>query len=108
MIVLQILMACAILLLLMVLLMFFKNRKLKKEIKVLKEVLEVKEITITNFEASRVAVKDVMENFSSHEEVMALVESGESRASISEKLGIPVNKVELIIKFDKIKKEKHL
>jgi len=108
MIYLQILMACAILLLLMVLLMFFKNRKLKKEIKVLKEVLEVKEITITNFEASRVAVKDVMENFSSHEEVMALVESGESRASISEKLGIPVNKVELIIKFDKIKKEKHL
>ena len=106
MIYLQILMACAVLLLLMVLLMFFKNRKLKKEISVLKEVLEVKDTTIANFEASRVAVKDVIENFSSHEEVMVLVEAGESRTSISEKLGIPVNKIELIIKFDKIKKEK--
>ena len=106
MIYLQILMACTVLLLLMVLLMFFKNRKLKKEISVLTEVLEVKDTTIANFEASRVAVKDVIENFSSHEEVMALVKVGESRASISEKLGIPVNKIELIIKFDKIKKEK--
>ena len=106
MIYLQILMACAVLLLLMVVLMFFKNRKLKKEISVLKEVLEVKDTTIANFEASRVAVKDVIDNFSSHDEVMVLVDAGESRASISEKLGIPVNKIELIIKFDKIKKEK--
>ena len=66
----------------------------------------MKDTTIANFEASRVAVKDVMENISSHDEVMALVDAGESRAMISEKLGIPENKIELIIKFDKIKKEK--
>ena len=108
MIYLQILMASFLLVCLMLIVMFFKNRGLKKEMKVLKEILEVKETTISNFEASRVAVKDVIENFSSHDEVMVLVDAGESRASISEKLGIPVNKIELIIKFDKIKKEKHL
>jgi len=108
MIYLQILMASAVLLLLMVVLMFFKNRKLKQEINVLKKVLDVKDATIANFQASRVAVKDVIENLSSYEEVMALVDTGESRADISEKLGIPVNKIELIIKFDKINKEKHI
>jgi hypothetical protein len=88
--------------------LIFSNRKLKREVKVLKEVMAVKDTTISNFEASRVAVKDVIENFSSHDEVMELVIAGESRESISKKLGIPANKIELIIKFDKIKKEKHV
>ena len=88
--------------------LIISNSKLKKELKVLKEVLAVKDTTISNFEASRVAVKDVIDNFSSHNEVMELVEAGESRESISKKLAIPVNKIELIVKFDKIKKEKHL
>ncbi len=88
--------------------LIFSNRKLKKEVKVLKEVLAVKDTTVSNLEASRVAVKEVIDNFSSHDEVMELVEAGESRESISKKLGIPANKIELIIKFDKIKKEKHL
>ena len=105
---LEILTGAFILLLILLVMMLFKNRKLKTEIRVLKEVLEVKDATIYNFEASRVAVKDVIENLSAHEEVMAMVEAGLSRAEISEKMGIPVNKIELIIKFDKIKKEKHL
>ncbi len=88
--------------------LIFSNRKLKKEVKVLKEVLAVKDTTVSNLEASRVAVKEVIDNFSSHDEVMELVEAGESRESISKKLGIPANKIELIIKFDKIKKEKHV
>jgi hypothetical protein len=33
------------------------------------------------------------------------VETGKSREEISDELGIPVNKIELIIKFDKIKKD---
>ncbi len=82
------------------------NKKLAAENRVLEEILEVKETTISNLQASRVAVKDVIENFSAHEEVMQLVEEGESRESISEKLGIPTSRIELIIKFDKIKKEK--
>ena len=108
MIYLQIFMGLFILLFLMLIVMFFKNRKLKKEVKVLKEVLAVKDTGISNFEASRVAVKDVIDNFSAHDEVMELVVAGESRESISKKLGIPENKIELIIKFDKIKKEKHV
>ena len=105
---LEILMAAFILLLVLLIMMLVKNRKLKTEIRILKEVLEVKNATISNFEASRIAVKEVIENLSSHEEVMSMVDAGVSRAEISEKMGIPVNKIELIIKFDKIKKEKHL
>jgi len=86
--------------------LFFSNRKLKQEIKVLHEVLSVKDTTISNLEASRVAVKDVIENISAHDEVMALIDAGESRSEVAEKLGIPLNRIELIIKFDKLKKEK--
>jgi len=105
---LEVLIGAFVLLLVLFAMMLVKNRKLKTEIRLLKEVMALKDATISNFEASRVAVKDVIENLSAHEEVMALVEAGESRAEISEKMGIPVNKIELIIKFDKIKKEKHL
>jgi hypothetical protein len=81
-----------------------KNSKLAKENKKLNEILDVKNVTIANYEASRVAVKDVIENFSSLDDVMELINAGESKSSVSEKLGIPVSKIELIIKFDKLKK----
>jgi hypothetical protein len=81
-----------------------KNSKLAKENKKLNDILDVKNVTIANYEASRVAVKDVIENFSSLDDVMELINAGESKASVSEKLGIPVSKIELIIKFDKLKK----
>jgi len=108
MIYLELLTGTFILLLVLLVMMLFENKKLKGKIKILKEVLALKNTTISNFEASRVAVKDVIENFSAHEEVMVMVEAGKSRTEISEKMDIPVNKIELIIKFDKIKKEKHL
>jgi hypothetical protein len=106
MIYLEILMGAFVLVLVLLIVLFFKNRALKTEIKKLREILTLKDTTIANFEASRVAVKEVIENISSHDEVMALVDAGESRAEISKKLNIPENKIELIIKFDKIKKEK--
>ena len=79
------------------------NKKLTAENKALQEIMDVKDTTISNLQASRVAVKDVIENFSAHDEVMQLIDAGESRESISEELGIPISRVELIIKFDKIK-----
>ncbi len=92
-------------LLVIILFMFVsKNSKLAKENKKLNEILDVKNVTIENYEASRVAVKDVIENFSSLDDVMGFINAGESKASVSEKLGIPVSKIELIIKFDKLKK----
>lgn len=81
------------------------NKKLAAQKSALQEILEVKEKTISNLQASRVAVKDVIENFSAHDEVMELIDAGESKKSVSEKLGIPASRIELIIKFDKIKKE---
>ena len=92
------------LLVIILLMLVSKNSKLAKENKKLNEILEVKNTTISNYEASRVAVKDVIENFSSLDDVMELINAGESKASVSEKLGIPVSKIELIIKFDKLKK----
>ena len=79
--------------------------KLKKEKKVLQEILEVKDTTIQNLQASRVAVKDVIENLSAHDEVMALLKEGKSREEIADELGIPISKIELIIKFDRIKRD---
>ena len=94
------------LLVLLVIILFVlmrKNSKLSVENKKLTEILDVKDVTIANYEASRVAVTDVIENFSSLDEVMTLIHAGESKASVSEKLGIPLSKIELIIKFDKLK-----
>lgn len=93
-----------VLLVVILFIMVSQNNKLREENKKLNEILEVKNATISNYEASRVAVKDVMENFSMLDEVMTLIDAGESREAVAEKLGIPVSKVELIIKFDKLKK----
>jgi K+-transporting ATPase c subunit len=82
-----------------------KNSKLSTENKKLTEIMEVKDVTIANYEASRVAVSDVIENFSSLDDVMVLINAGESKAEVSEKLNIPLSKIELIIKFDKLKKK---
>jgi hypothetical protein len=94
-----------VLLILVVIIQMSQISKLKKENKKLYEILEVKNATIANYEASRVAVKDVIENISSLDSVMELINAGESKASVSEKLGIPLSKIELIIKFDKLKKK---
>ena len=93
-----------VLLILVVMIQMSQMSKLKKENKKLYEILEVKNATIANYEASRVAVKDVIENISSLDSVMELINAGESKAAVSEKLGIPQSKIELIIKFDKLKK----
>jgi len=96
------------LLIMLVIILFIlmsKNSKLSAENKKLTEIMEVKDVTIANYEASRVAVTDVIENFSSLDDVMVLINAGESKATVSEKLNIPLSKIELIIKFDKLKKK---
>jgi len=100
-----VILAIIILLIVVVMIQMSQISKLKKENKKLYEILEVKNATIANYEASRVAVKDVIENISSLDSVMELINAGESKASVSEKLGIPLSKIELIIKFDKLKKK---
>ncbi len=100
-----VILAIIVLLILVVMIQMSQISKLKKENKKLYEILEVKNATIANYEASRVAVKDVIENISSLDSVMELINAGESKASVSEKLGIPLSKIELIIKFDKLKKK---
>ena len=80
-----------------------KNAKLSSENQKLHEILEVKDVTISNYEASRMVVKDVVENFSSFDTVMKMIHEGESKEQISKTLGMPLSKIELILKFDKLK-----
>ena len=100
----QLIMGLIAILFVIVFTLLSKNSKLKSENKKINEILALKDTTISNYEASRVAVKDVIENFSALDSVMELISGGESKAAVSEKLGIPLNKIELIIKFDKLKK----
>ena len=100
----QLIMGLIAILFVIVFTLLSKNSKLKSENKKIKEILAVKDTTITNYEASRVSVTDVMENFSALDSVMEQINAGESKAAVSEKMGIPLNKIELIIKFDKLKK----
>ena len=95
-----------VLLVAILLILASKNSKLHAENKKLQEILALKDTTIANYEASRVAVSDVIENFSSLDDVMRLINAGESKTSVSRKLNIPLSKIELIIKFDKLKKKK--
>ncbi len=101
-----ILLAVIGLLFIVVIVMFMNNKKLKKEIEIVQKVIALKDTTIFNLEASRVSVKDVMDNFASIDEVVALVKFGESREDISKKLNISLKNVETIIKLGTIKKEK--
>ncbi len=101
-----ILLAVIGLLFIVVIVMFMNNKKLKKEIEIVQKVIALKDTTIFNLEASRVSVKDIMENFASIDEVVALVKFGESREDISKKLNISLKNVETIIKLGTIKKEK--
>jgi hypothetical protein len=94
--------------LVVIIMLMLSNYKIKKELKILKELLAVKDTTISNLEASRVAVKDVLDNISMYPDVMKLVDAQESREAISKKLNIDLSRVELIVKLDKIKKEKQL
>ena len=94
-----------VLLVIVLLSLISETKKLRAENQKLGEILEIKDTTIRNLEASRIAVKDVIENLSVSDEVMAAIESGLSKEEVSKDLGIPVSKIELIIKFDKIKRE---
>ena len=100
----QLIMGLIAILFVIVFTLLSKNSKLKSENKKIKEILSLKDTSISNYEASRVAVTDVIENFSALDSVMELINAGESKATVSEKMGIPLNKIELIIKFDKLKK----
>ncbi len=101
-----ILSAIIILLLIVIMAISFINRRLKKEIGIFQELIALKDTTISNLKASRVTVKDLMENIFSIDKVMSLIGSGHSRESISKQLNMPLSKIETIIKLDSLKKEK--
>ena len=84
-------------------LLSMKIIKQKSKIQDLNEILEIKNTTISNYEASRIAVKDVIENFFAIDKVINLVNQGKSRKDISKILDISIEKIELIIKLSKLR-----
>jgi hypothetical protein len=64
----------------------------------LKQMLKAKDEIILQLKAEH-------ESISSRSDILKLFEAGESRETISKKLRIPMNKLNLILKFDQIKKE---
>ena len=102
----MILIGLLIVLMIILFILVSKNYKLSMENKKLKEIISAKNRTIDNYKASRVAVTEVVENFSSTDDVMKLINQGESKKDISQKLNIPISKIELIIKIDKLKNKK--
>jgi tRNA threonylcarbamoyladenosine modification (KEOPS) complex Cgi121 subunit len=84
--------------------MLNKNAKLNQENQKLQEILAIKNSTIQNYEASRVSVKEVVENISATDKVINAIKAGDTKEEISKKLNIPLAKIDLIIKFDGIKR----
>ena len=91
--------------LIILIIIYNNNKKLKKKIALLEQSLEVKDVAISNFQALHLNEKDTTENLSLYQDAMNLISLGESKTNISKQLNIPLNKLELIIKFDKIKKD---
>lgn len=93
-----------VLLVVVVVVLWRQTVSLKRETKKLGEILAIKDTTISNYEASRVAVNDVIENFYLVDGVMDLIAQGKSRVEVAEALAISLSRVELIIKLAKLKK----
>lgn len=81
-----------------------KNTKLNQENQKLQEILIIKDSTIQNYEASRISVKEVIENLSATDKVINAIKAGKSKEEISKKFDIPLAKIDLILKFDGIKR----
>lgn len=81
------------------------NRRLKKEHSLLTQIIKTKDLTLANMEASRVSVKEVIENFMISDKIISALESGKSREDVAKMNNIDVERVETIVKLSKIKKE---
>jgi len=83
-----------------------KIKALKTENIKLKQIIEFNNKSIENYKASRVAVRDVLDNLAISQKVMALLSEGIEKNEVIKRLNIPAKKFEFILKLDKLQKEK--
>jgi len=88
---------------LIIIILIYNNRKLKSQNKKINEILAIKDTTISNYASSRVAVKDVIENFFAIDRVVTLIAQGKSREDIANELNISIERVEIIIKLSRLR-----
>ena len=78
------------------------EKKYIYDIKSLTQMIDEKTKMITNIRLENEAIKKLSNN----QEVIKRIHAGESKESISESLSLPMNRIELIMKFEKAKKDK--
>jgi len=97
--------AVIVILLVLLIICYNTNSKLKKENRPDSGIFECADEAVESPQIVQTEARDTMENISQHADVISLVEEGKSIEEIAEILNFPINKVKLIIKFDKIKKD---
>lgn len=88
---------------LIIVILIYNNNKLQDDKRELYGILAFKDQTISNYEASRIAVQDVLENISLIDKVIPLIKDGQSREEIAKSLNIDIKRVETIIKLDRLR-----
>ena len=85
--------------------LLWRHHGLKKEITLLQKITEAREKTIENLQAREKDMEPIVDLLATHDRVVEMFESGESIESISEQLKIPQSKVEMTLKFEKMKQD---
>ena len=83
--------------------MLYTNRNLRSDKRELYAIISLKNQTISNYEASRVAVEDILKNISLIDKVTPLLKSGKSRAEIAKQLNIDIERVEIVEKLESLR-----
>jgi chromosome segregation ATPase len=81
------------------------NREKENEHKIIKLSQQIEEREQSIHKLTSMHKKENVEVLSTHDEVMKAIHEGEPKGTVSKKLGIPIKRIELIIKFDKIQQK---
>lgn len=82
-----------------------ESRRLKKELSSLQEICKARQNTIEHLQKQDHDSSLPVDVLSTHDRVVEMFESGETIEAISEQLKIPQSKVEMTLKFEKMKKD---
>ena len=87
-----------------------KNRRLKKEIEELQQKYEERQALIDELqregqETEGQETEASIDRFATHDKIIEMSDLGADAEMISERLGVPRRKVEMTLKFEKMKKD---
>jgi DNA-binding NarL/FixJ family response regulator len=80
-----------------------RQRELKKEIELAKEINQAKQKTIETLHQNNEYKPAPANQLYTHDQVISMSKNGKDPKSIADELHIPQNKVEMTLRFDKMK-----